>query len=125
MSIKNELSNLKENDVWSFLLFALYKIRDIPEYSGLSELAYILDKSNLLNLCEYFGGLTITIPKIEELENLLCGLLIYQYTHVERLTEEEAFNSLSARNVDLKAVRECYYRLSDLLQDYDLTSRAK
>ena len=69
--------------------------------------------------------LILTIPKIEDLENLLCGLLIYQYTHVERLTEEEAFNSLSARNVDLKAVRECYYRLSELLQDYDLISRAK
>lgn len=26
------------------------------EYSSLSELAYILDKDNLLNLCEFFGG---------------------------------------------------------------------
>ena len=65
MTIKEELNQLKETDVYSMLLFVLYKMRGIEEYSILSELAYILDKKNLLNLCEYFGGLTIKIPTID------------------------------------------------------------
>ena len=51
MTIKEELNNLKTTDLFSLLLFVLYKIRDIEEYSTISELAYILDKESLLQLC--------------------------------------------------------------------------
>ncbi len=56
MGIKNNLEKLKERDVMSLLMFCLYKLVDIPEYSSLSELCYVLDKNNLYNLCEFFGG---------------------------------------------------------------------
>ena len=79
MTIKEELSKLKTMDVFSLLLFILYKVRDIDEYSTISELAYVLDKDNLLKLCEYFGGLTITIPTIDELENIINSLLVCKY----------------------------------------------
>ena len=39
MTIKEELNNLKTTDLFSLLLFVLYKIRDIEEYSTISELA--------------------------------------------------------------------------------------
>lgn len=124
MSIKGELSNLKERDIWSFLLFALFKIRNIPEYSGLSELAYILDKQNLINFCEYFGGLTIRVPKVEELETLLYALLVYQYTHVDKLDIDCAFNLIKDKSINQKEVRECYHKIVELLNDYDFISRS-
>ena len=65
MSIKQELNKLKEPDIWSLMLFVLYKVKDVPEFSGLSELAYIMDKKSFLKFCEYFGGCTIAVPKIE------------------------------------------------------------
>ena len=64
-TLRKELDNLKMTDTFSLILFVLYKIRDVKEYSTLSELAYILDKDALLNLCEYFGGMSIKIPTIE------------------------------------------------------------
>ena len=67
MKIKTELENLKEKDIYSLMLFALYKAQEIPEYASLSQLAYILDKDNLLKLCEFYGGLTIKIPTVKEL----------------------------------------------------------
>ena len=70
MKIKEELAKLKDIDVYSLMLFAMFKLRDIPEYASLSEMVYILDKDSLLKLCEYFGGLTIKIPTIEELESI-------------------------------------------------------
>ena len=51
-----ELLSIKELDIYSLILFALFKLRDIPDYLVLSELVYVLDKDNLLKLCEYFGG---------------------------------------------------------------------
>ena len=77
MKTTQELNNLKSQDIYSLILFALYKLREIPEYSTLSELAYIVDKENLLKLCEYFGGTTIHIPTIDELESILYSLLLY------------------------------------------------
>lgn len=54
--IRNNIENLKQTDFYSLLLFSLFKMTDIPEYSSISQLAYVLDRENLLNLCEYFGG---------------------------------------------------------------------
>lgn len=118
MTIKEELNQLKETDVYSMLLFVLYQMKGLPEYSVLSELAYILDKQNLLNLCEYFGGLTITIPTIDELESLLNSLLMYQYIDIEGLSYMEAINKIGFNSFDLRKVKKDYSKLSKILENY-------
>ena len=35
--IRDDLAKLSDNDIYSLILFALYKIKNIPEYSTLSE----------------------------------------------------------------------------------------
>ena len=125
MSIKSEVGKLKDQDLWSIMLFVLYKVREVPEYSALSELAYILDKKNMLKLCEYFGGCTITIPKIEELENMIYGLLLYQYTGVEHILFEDAVELISKNNVDISAVKASYHKIRAVLENYDFTPRTK
>ena len=82
-TIRKELDNLKMTDTFSLILFVLYKIRDVEEYSTISELAYILDKDALLDLCEYFGGMSIKIPSIDELESIINSLLLYQYINID------------------------------------------
>ena len=77
--LNNEISKLNEKETYSLILFALFKLMNIPEYSTLSELVYILDKETLLKLCGYFGGLTIKIPTIQELESIVYSLILYQY----------------------------------------------
>lgn len=123
MSIKHELSKLKETDLWSLLLFALFKLKDCPEYSGISELAYILDKKNLFKLCEYFGGTTITIPTVEELETLVYALLLYQYVDIEHMPLNDAQTAIAQQGVDLRPVRNAYQSLSKILREYEITSR--
>lgn len=125
MSIKSEIGKLKDQDIWSIMLFVLYKVREVPEYSALSELAYILDKKNMLKLCEYFGGCTITIPKIEELESMIYGLLLYQYTDVEHILFEDAVDLISKNNVDTSAVKTSYHKIKSVLENYDFTPRTK
>ena len=84
MKIKTEIENLTEADIYSLTLFALYKAGSIPELSSLSQLAYILDKENLLKLCEYYGGLTIRIPTISEIETFIHALLVFQLRDIEK-----------------------------------------
>ena len=125
MSIKQELEKLKEPDLWSLMLFVLYKVKEVPEYSSLSELAYILDKKNMLKLCEYFGGTTITIPTIEELESLVYGLLVYQYVDVEKLQLEDALELVGRNDVDITTVKTNYNKIKQVLAEYDFTPRTK
>ena len=50
MKIKEELAKLKDIDVYSLMLFAMFKLGDIPQYACLSEVMYILDKGSLVKL---------------------------------------------------------------------------
>lgn len=120
--IKENLITLKEMDIWTLLLFALYKIKDLPEYSTLSELAYILDKKSLLKLCEYFGGITMTIPTIEDLENLTKSLLLYQYTIIEHKTYDEAIELLGDTD-NLRLIKSNYVKLCNILDKYTFSER--
>lgn len=118
MSIKNELNNLKNADIYSLMLFTLYQCRNSNEYSGLSELAYILDEKNLLNLLEYFGGMTITIPKIEELELLLCGLSVYKSVNIDKLSVEESLAPYVNHTFKIEDIQNTYLKISDTMSNY-------
>ena len=124
MTIKQELQKLKKMDIWSLMLFVLYKFQQVPEYSSISELAYILDEKNLLKLCEYYGGQTIKIPTIDELEILLYAMLLYQYVDVENINKEEALGLLRQDDDKLKQILACYKTLSSVLKNYSITPRA-
>jgi len=118
MRVKEDLAKLNEVDSYSLILFVLYKLREVPEYSAISELAYVLDKSNLLKLCEYFGGLTIKIPTIEELEEIVHSLLLYQYVNIDNMSFEEALKLLGKRTTDIRIVKRNYNKIKEVLEQY-------
>lgn len=121
----NKISLLKDADCYSLILFCLYKLMGVPEYSSLSELVYVLDRKNLLNLCEYFGGQTITIPTIDELETLTYSLLLYQYVNVDKKDYEEALDLIGYESKDLRRVKKFYVKLCEVLEKYDFQPREK
>ena len=125
MRIKDELLKLKQTDIYSLMLFALFKIKDIPEYSSLSELVYILDKESLLKLCEYFGGTTIKIPTIDELETVLYALILYQYVNIEKIEFNQALEMTTEKTSEIRKVRDTYNELLVLLDKYTFNSREK
>ena len=125
MSIKTELEKLKQLDIWSLMLFVLYNFQKIPEYSALSELAYILDEKSLLKLCEYFGGQTIRIPTIDQMEETIYGMLLYQYVDIEKIPLDEAILLLRVSKPKEKAIKNCYKTLKYVLSNYEISSRER
>ena len=123
--IKNNLDNLKQTDLYSLVLFSLYKMIEIPEYSSLAELAYVLDRENLLNFCEYFGGQTITVPTTRELEALTYSLLLYQYVNIENKPYDDAVALIGHMPCELRQVKSQYRALCKILDNYKFVSRDK
>lgn len=121
--LQKNLCTLKERDLYSLSLFCLYKLIGTNEYSSLSELAYILDKDGLLNLCEYFGGQTIYIPTTNELENLVYSLLLYHYVKIEHMEYADAVALIGHESKDLRAVKSGYLKLCEVLKNYSFGSR--
>lgn len=116
--MKKNINTLNERDTYSLLLFCLYKIKELPEYSTLSELVYILDKDNLLKFCEYFGGTTLTVPTIEELQLSLFALLLYQYVDIDKIPYEKAICQIGCKSSDLRAIKAFYSKIKNVLDNY-------
>lgn len=123
MRIKERLLTFKDVDIWSLMLFTLYKIKDLPEYSSISELAYILDKDNMLKLCEYFGGLTIKIPTIDELEEIVYALVLYQYVNIDGMEYDEAVKLLGEKSSNLRNIKSGYLKVCEVLNNYEFNKR--
>ena len=122
---KTELDNLRTKDIYSLILFALFKLKDLPEYSALSELAYVLDKENLLKLCEFFGGMTITIPTMQELESIVYSLVLYQYVNIDGMEYNDAVQLLGKKSCDLRTVKSAYVKLVGILDKQDFNKRCE
>ncbi len=119
MRFKEELAKLRDTDIYSLILFSLYKLKDIKEYSTLSELAYILDKESLLKLCQYFGGLTIKIPTISELETLVYALVLYQKVNIDGESFKDVYTTMGYNTENMKDVKKLAIQFEMLLKEKD------
>lgn len=114
-NIVKGLNALNSKDIYSMMLFALYKIKDVPEYSTLSELVYVLDKESLFNFLSVFEGLTIKIPKLSELQEVIYGLMLYTLVNVEEVPYDIALQEVLLPNVNEKSLIKCYNTICDVV----------
>ena len=116
--IVQALNSLSKTDIYSLILFTIYKMKEVSEYSVLSELCYVLDGDNLTRFLSYFGGMTITIPTQEEFDLLVQALLLYQAVNIEKEDYSDAIKALSADFTE-KEVKEAYDKIVDVISKYD------
>ena len=118
--LTKDVSRLKEQDILNVLLYAIYKLTNTPEYSAISELAYVLDKDSLYKLCATFGGATIKIPPLSLFKNITKALLI-----VELMQKGETFDDAYLKaEVDVRdkaEVIKIVNQLVEILDSYDLS----
>lgn len=123
MSIKRQFVSLKDVDVYSLSMFALYKLTDIPEYTTIGELPYILDRENMLKFCEYFGGQVIKVPTVDEIHSIMYLLLLYQYVNIDGMDYEDAIKLIGYDSKELRSVKSAYLKLCKVLKNYDIKPR--
>lgn len=118
-------ASLREDDVYSLVMFALYKMRDNPQFLPMSELIYAMDKENFLRLVETFGGATIRIPTIDEVETTILALLIFQRVDLNGEKYTKVIEDITKKTDDIEAVTECYFDLRDVLRGYEFVRRSR
>lgn len=119
-NIRQSLDNLHLSDIYSLMLFILYKVQDIPEYTVLSELCYLLDGPGLTRLFAYFAGKTITFPTEEEFAKLINALLLYQYVNIDRISLTDAQCKLTNVTVKQKdEITKLYLKILPILNEYN------
>ena len=118
-NIIKALEQLGEKDIYSLLLFVLYKLKDDKTYSTLSELVYLLDKESLFNLLSVFGGLTITIPKTKDLKLVVAGLLVYQLVNIENRDLTTSIKEVKTGEYTETELKEVYLKICEVVKDYE------
>lgn len=121
--ITDNLKRLNTLDIYSTLMFVLFKTQEIPSQATLSELVYILDKNSLLKLCEYYGGQTITIPTIEDLEILTYCLIVYNDVEIEHQDFDKVIKKLPVEAHVLKQVKNKYAEVARIMDEYEFFQR--
>jgi hypothetical protein len=121
INIKKNLESLHLSDIYSLILFILYKVQEIPEYAVTSELCYLLDGANMTRLLTYFEGRTITIPTKEEFATVTNALLMYQYINIDGESLTAAQNKLKDLTAKQKEeVIELYLKIIPIMRQYNI-----
>ena len=114
-NIVRGLNELSAKDIYSMTLFALYKLKDNPQYATLSELVYVLDKDSLFNFLSVFEGLTIKVPKLSELQEVVYGLMLFTLVNVQGIPYDEAFTQVYLPTLDKEALKRSYETICEVI----------
>lgn len=120
-NIKKNLNNLHLSDIYSLMLFVLFKVQEIPEYALTSELCYLLDGANMTRLLTYFAGKTVTFPTEAEITVVTNALLMYQYINIDGETFTAAQNKLGKLSKkEQDAITDLYVKMLPVMKQYNI-----
>lgn len=121
-NVKQSLDSLKLSDIYSLMLFILFKVKEIPEYAVLSELCYLLDGRSITRILTYFAGRTITIPSEADFVILTNALLLYQYVNLDNMPFAIAIEKLdqSLTNTQKDKITELYLQIIPIIAEYNI-----
>ena len=122
-NILKSLNKLEEKDVYSLILYILYRLKDSSEYSTLSELVYTLDAENLLRFITVFQGVTLKVPTIYELKNIVYGLQVYSDVELENKEVASSIRDNYTGEVSKADMLEAYQNICKVLDDTEFKDK--
>lgn len=118
-NIDRAMEPLKTVDIYSIVLFTIFKLKGDPKYSTLSELCYILDNNSFINMLEYYGGKTITIPTMKEFKDIIDAICLYDLVNLDGEDINKAIKKLEVPEDAIKDLKNNYLHICSILQNYE------
>lgn len=115
---KDKLEELNISELYNFILFTLYKLKDNPDYLRLCELMFLFDKDTLLTLLEYFGGTTITIPTIDDLKTVVKALTLYISVNCNNESLDNSINKFILTDIERENLLKTYDAVVESMKMY-------
>lgn len=117
------LSKFSEADTYALICSYLYEYKNLPQYSIISELAYILDSKSFINLIKYFDGQTIKLPTKEEFQVAIRTLLLLQYFEIEGKPWKDSLQLAGFDTSDGRAALLHLNKLKSAIEKYNYSNR--
>lgn len=114
--MREALDALKEKDAYTLVLYALYRLKDAPEYATLSEIAYVLDHDNLTKFLRTFGGASIKVPTIHEMNVVVKALTVYWDVDIDGKGLNASIRENSSIDAPEAEVREAYRSVKETMR---------
>lgn len=118
-NIVKALEELDKQDIYSLILFTLYRLKDVSEYSVLGELVYILDEDSFARFLSYFEGQTIKVPKIQDLKDIVNALLFYERKTNSDKSDEDILKELNIPVKEKDNIYKILNLISEIIKDYN------
>ena len=122
-TISEIMSTMKERDIYSLMLSFLYDLRQVKEYTLLSELCYTLDQDSFYKFIDMFAGQTITVPTKEELTELIQVLRLFEYFEIEGRPWKESVQRAGLNSCEGKKATNKLNKLKETLKKYNFGNR--
>lgn len=121
--IRQSFLEMQTSDTYALLCSFMYEMKDIPEYTVLSELCYLLDKDSFEKLFKYFSGMTIKIPTQKELVEAIQVLKLYQYYEIEHRPWKDCVLMAGLPSSGGKMAHNNLERLKETMKKYNFGNR--
>lgn len=103
-----------------YALQFLFPLKNDADYAAVPELLPFVGLDGFLHLCKYFGGQSIKIPTLSELNSLLVAIELYTKIHVRNMTEETALHQTLREIGELPAdAYKTYKRIAELYAEVE------
>lgn len=122
-AVSDLLNKFSKPDVYSVLCSYLYEFKEVPEYSTLCELAYLLNSESFTKLIKHFEGQTIKIPTREEFLTCARVLLLFQYYEIEKKPWKESLLEAGFQSSEGKTAHNQLEKLKDAVTKYNYGNR--
>lgn len=117
------LSELTQNDTYGILCSFLYDLKQIPKYSTISEMCYMMKPEDLKKFLTYFAGRTVTFPTKDEFNEAMQTLKLYQYYRVENRPWKECVILAGFDSGHGKKAKNLLAELEKTLETYNIGNR--
>ena len=71
-----------------------------------------------MDLCQVFGGMTVKIPTLQEVQKITSGLLLYAEVNINKKPLKKVLEQLDCEKSEQDQVLGMYEQICDLLKDY-------